>query len=106
MTLKKALFYTIANPWRGDHKIMAVTSEKRSQYFGRFTEDNSGTHVRKQDCRGRFDTEADARARLTAVQAVRARHRPIRKACEEASTAAWCAEETDVERAIKGEIDG
>lgn len=96
-TLKKALFYTLGRTWLGrDYRVMAVTTEKKRQYFGRWTEDNSATHVSIHDTVGRFKTEADALDHVSKVEAIKAKHRPLIRAADNAADAARNAEQAEI----------
>lgn len=105
--LKEALFYTIMKRWGySSWEVLAVTTEKRRQFFGRYASDNSGTHVSQSDCVGRFPTQEAAEARIEAIKRVTQRHEPAIKAAALAEDRARQARDTDIERAWKGEIDG
>lgn len=105
--LKEALFYTLHIRWLSDYKVLAVTTEKNYQYFGRYVDDNSATHARKSECKGRFPTAEAAQECIAAVKAVREAHRPDIKAARAAVAEAEQAEYREIEAVLKGAwLDG
>jgi hypothetical protein len=75
MRLKEPLFYTLAQAWsnRRGYRVMAVTTEKRSQFFGRYVDCNEGTHRAIRQCKGRFKTAEEAEACIQGIEEIRAR---------------------------------
>lgn len=103
--LKKALFYTIVRRY-GTSDIMAVTTEKRRQYFGRWVSDDSGTHVSIGDTSGRFATAAEAEARVAAVRRVKERYKPLLSEANRELSRIYSAEEQDIRLACEGRLEG
>lgn len=78
--MKKALFYTLVRRWSDSgFVVMAVTTEKSRQYFGRTLPLEEQTHVRISDTTGRFPDMFQAHAKIAEVQAVREKYKPLIK---------------------------
>lgn len=103
--MKAALYYTIRVSY-GHYEVMAVTSEKRRQVYGRLVEDRSATHVSVSDTRGRFDSAEAALARVAAVKAVARRHESAIRSARGALDEAYAARDADTKLALEGKIDG
>lgn len=103
--LAPVLFYTLMRTWSRDYEVLAVTTAKRTQFFGRRM-DNSATHVVAGECKGRFETAEAAQSRIAAVKAVRARHKPAIEAAEKESSRLRYLESSDIDLALAGELDG
>jgi hypothetical protein len=68
--MKKALYYAIKlDSWLGP-RIVAITLERSSHWWGRDIRDDLGTHGRKSGIEGRFDTVEAAKAVLSDVDKV------------------------------------
>ena len=69
--MKKPLFYTVVGKY--SPRVMAVTTEKRSQLYGWWADDESSTHKARRDCWGRFKDRAKADGVIHAISALRTR---------------------------------
>lgn len=102
--LKPPLFYALHRSVYGvgGYKVVAVTTykESRGRWFGRYVEDNSGTHG-SGDLEGRFDTVEAAQAKVNGVAAIRVKHAPLIKAAQREYDAAQRAERTEVDAYLK-----
>jgi hypothetical protein len=104
--LKEPLFYAIHKSyfaWR----VVAVTTHKPSgRWHGRYVADNETTHGTGSDLIGKFDTAEAALERVEAVQAVRSKYEPLRRAAEDEVSRLFRLEQAEMAAAVKGERDG
>jgi hypothetical protein len=101
--LKDVQFYTLHHAWHFiGWEIVAVTTEKSSQYFGRYVRDNSATHVRASECKGRFPTAEAAEARIAAVKLVKEKHKKPIELAKKALRQLEDEQERDVQAALDG----
>ena len=100
--LKEPLFYAIHKSyfaWR----VVAVTTYKPSgRWHGRYIADNETTHGIGGDLVGKFDTADAALDRVAAVQAVRSKYEPLRKAAEAEVSRLWRLEQDEMIAAASG----
>ena len=68
---KPALYYSIKGGvhYGGSLRIVAVTSEKRRCWYGRYTRDNTATHGRFGDLTGKFKTPEAAEGARSGIKA-------------------------------------
>lgn len=97
---RPALFYSIVNDLYHP-KVVAVTTEKSRQWHGRDCRDDSGTHGRASELRGRFDTLEAAQTKVEAVKEIQAKHEPIIRAARNAYTLAERAKREEIEAVLK-----
>lgn len=103
---KPALFWTIKPKWwAGGFEVMRVTTEKPRRFYGS-TADGENTHVKAVDCRGRFETQEAAEARIETVKMVQAAFADTHVILTAARNRAEKAERWAIDAAIDGlEVD-
>jgi hypothetical protein len=69
--MKKPLFYTVVGKY--SPRVMAVTTEKRSQLYGWWADDESSTHKARRECWGRFPDRASADSVIADISRIRTR---------------------------------
>lgn len=83
--MKPALYYAVQLEYNRT-RVIAVTSEKRRQWFGRDTFDDSATHGRMGDnLKGLFNTKEEAESIVKECEEVKAHFSHEREKVEEAS---------------------
>lgn len=101
--MKKALFYTLVRRWSDSgFVVMAVTTEKSRQYFGRTLPAEEPTHVRISDTSGKFADMFQAQAKIAEVQAIREKYKPLIKIAYEGLHKLQNAEIAEIKR-VTGE---
>lgn len=98
--MKPALYYALRNDY-SSYQIVAVTSEKSRQWFGRLTADNSATHGTFGSLVGRFDTEEAAREKIDAIKAINNKHEKSIKDAQHAYANAMRAERDAIADLLK-----
>jgi hypothetical protein len=104
--LKDVLFYTIKRGWLNNYEILAVTTEKRRQYFGRRVEDNSATHVTVRDCHGKFSTAEEAKNKTDGIKKIQAAYMPLIDEAAREFSRLHNQQTRDIDRVLRGEISG
>lgn len=94
--MKKALYYALRRSYRSFH-VIAVTTERNGHWWGRGLDSCVSTHGRSRHLVGRFDVASEAEAKVSSVNAIYEKHKPIIDAAREAMILADRAENREVE---------
>lgn len=103
---KPALFYTLVRRWHaGGFRVMRVTTEKRRQFYGSFVEEDMPTHCSPNQTVGRFETAAQAEAKVVGVGGIRAKYAPKLKKAREVEYALEVEQRNEIEAYITAPIE-
>lgn len=100
--MRPALFYAIKPGGTWGPRIIAVTTERGSHWWGRDTKDDLGTHGRSSDIKGRFETIEAAVEVRDRVQRIHDHFRNERRKMDAMHTRLYHAEEACTREVTQG----
>lgn len=98
--MKDALYYALRRKWGSDFGVVAITTEKRSHWWGR-NSDGEATHGALYDLYGRFPTMGAADAVINDMKAIKEKFAPRVKELSDALSALYVEETQVIDALIK-----
>lgn len=84
--MKPALYYSIQSDYGSDYQVVAITSEKSRQWYGRTVANNVATHGTMRNLNGRFETAEAAQLKIEAIDRIDKHYKPQIEAIEKRKT--------------------
>lgn len=101
--MKPIIKYAVTRSWREPFTIIAVTTVKGRQVYGRFLHDDAATHVAERDVLCMVPTRERAYSLLERAAGVKAKHKRSIDDANRALVKAQAAERVELEALIAAE---